>query len=373
MHIETPQIDLNSSVPVVYDPSVPAEYDLSKFTEEIKGIIVNSPIYRYISTEGFDEWLINFIHDEVGIPKYILRFVILPLLHKLKDGAYKLASDKIKEFFGNRIRRLVDTLLKNKNTRDKLLKAVHALAKKAPPNTFSKNITAGIRLTEIQDEIAQLRQWAEKENLEAASIIDQLSRVIATQMERKHASLISYKYKIEYQSTDEPYSLDYSLDDIKWLRPEAPNGIPFICPEDKMKKLEEFANDDRQFSAWVISGPSGSGKTRLAIEWMKRNWQRWWCGFTAQIPQEWENWAPVADTFIVVDYFNISHQVVQLIINRMMSLDSGNGQCDFKVRLLILDHNFQPQPGKRLLETSVQFRITEGEIQRGIVVRKKPH
>ncbi len=36
MHSEPPQIDLK--------PSVPAEYDLSKFMEEIKGIIVDSPI-----------------------------------------------------------------------------------------------------------------------------------------------------------------------------------------------------------------------------------------------------------------------------------------------------------------------------------------
>ncbi len=306
----------------------------------ISGFVANAACgpkaHSDTAPEGFDEWLINFIHDEVGIPKYILRFVILPLLHKLKDGAHKLASDKIKEFFVNRIRRLVDTLLKDKKFRDKLFKAVHALAKKDPPSTFSKNITAGIQLTEIKDEIAQLRQWAEKENLEAASIIDQLSQVIATQMERKQPSLISPE--IDYQSTDEPYSLD----DINWLRPGASNGIPFICPEDKMKTLNEFANDDRQFSAWVVSGPSGSGKTRLAIEWMKRNRQRWWCGFTAKKPQGWENWAPVADTFIVVDYFNISHQVVQLIINRMMSLGSGIAQCDFKVRLLILDHNFSP-------------------------------
>lgn len=76
----------------------------------------------------------------------------------------------------------------------------------------------------------------------------------------------------------------------------------FVGREDALVSLNDFLEDRRKFSWWVILGDGGIGKSRLALEWLKSMPTHWFGFFTYKKPDDARTFVPFTDTVIVFDY-----------------------------------------------------------------------
>ena len=204
---------------------------------------------------------------------------------------------------------------------DGLIKAIRSIpstSKQLPP----------VNLGNLTTEIVEFRTWLEGNGLETS-----LGQTLRNYDMGKHPVLLKGFDEGEDES-------DFKLDKIDWIKPGSGCGIPYVPSKKLQEALQNFTFSENQCSALVVTGPSGSGKTRLAIEWMKEIQDSWFCGFVSAEDPRWESWQPVADTFIVIDYFNLSYKVAHAIFTRMQFFMDQGIATNFHVRMLILDHHF---------------------------------
>ncbi len=114
--------------------------------------------------------------------------------------------------------------------------------------------------------------------------------------------------------------------------------------ENSMALLDDFIDQDDEFSWWVVSGVGGVGKSRLALEALLRHDYLWEVGFLKssklQKPDALSQWQPKHPTFIVIDYAaEYAHPIADWIDH----IIQHQTDYDFPVRLLILERETKGQ------------------------------
>lgn len=144
-------------------------------------------------------------------------------------------------------------------------------------------------------------------------------------------------------------------DRSNWLSPYVYDALPFEGRQAELKRLNDFANDERQFLLWALQGPGGVGKTRLATHWIRElqsieaSAPRWNAGFLTRDARKtwnaagrsWSTWSPDSPTVIVADYLHTFGADVAEIFQRFAGLRNESSP-PHKVRLLLIDHAVSP-------------------------------
>ncbi len=112
--------------------------------------------------------------------------------------------------------------------------------------------------------------------------------------------------------------------------------IPFVGREREWAFLDSFCEADHAFLWTVIYEDGGTGKSRLAFEYVrdlivKSNYAGF---YTLDDGFSWEDWTPVADTFVVLDYAGSHPEEVGRMLSRLMQ---RSGIFEKKVRVLLLE------------------------------------
>jgi len=120
------------------------------------------------------------------------------------------------------------------------------------------------------------------------------------------------------------------------------DAISFLGRQDEMAQLNDFCNIDQdqegdRVSVWLITGAGGIGKSRLARQLCMDLTQKGWVsGFYSRHQQGGvpENWKPLANTLIVVDY---ASQVKDLKERLHTWQNSSQDTWEHSVRILLLE------------------------------------
>ena len=297
---------------------------LDTFITAVKNILKDSNLAEKIIDRGFNAWLGETLKSEFDIPKYLTRLIIAPILSAIavaiKKKLEKQAVEKTLKI-AEKFRPFLNKILGKEQIYDGLIKAIQSIpstSKQLPP----------VNLETLSIEMGEFRTWLEDKDLETS-----LKQALLNHDMGKHPVLLRWLEEEDGEN-------DFKLDKIDWIKPGGGCDIPYVPSKKLQEALQNFTFSENQCSALVVTGPSGSGKTRLAIEWMKAIQDSWFCGFVSTGDSPWEFWQPVADTFIVIDYFNLSYKVAHAIFERMRFFMDQGIATNFHVRVLILDHRF---------------------------------
>lgn len=155
-----------------------------------------------------------------------------------------------------------------------------------------------------------------------------------------------------------------------WLSPYNHHTIPLLDRDDQLRILDDFIEDKREFLVTYIIAPSGAGKTRLVSQWMRKfvrdpsdnegpegKVKGWDAGFVEKRQEkDWEDWQPICNTLIVIDYTYNYNDVIKAIS------DKGKQKTGKKIRLLILDH-IKPQ-SRSEMQSDLSLSLAVGDAKK---------
>ena len=124
----------------------------------------------------------------------------------------------------------------------------------------------------------------------------------------------------------------------------ASEEIPFCGRISELGQLITFAENDRPAAWWALTGQAGAGKSRLAYEFMKRIFGKYYAFFLngsvdAALVKKFQ---PFSDTFVIVDYVYGNERNLAAILHELLLLFKGS---DYKLRILFVERSRETVQG----------------------------
>ena len=133
----------------------------------------------------------------------------------------------------------------------------------------------------------------------------------------------------------------------------------FFGRDVELKTLQDFLNEERKFSWWMIIGSGGMGKSRLSMEICLEYIEQFsnsgfYTSFDAS--DAWENFSATRPTLIVIDYASFQLKTIEHIIE-ILSDSANSSKLICKVRLLLLDRELS-QEWELIKRANIKVRST---------------
>jgi len=318
----------NPQQPSCETPPLPVPAD------DLDGIITalaEKGIAEYLADADFTAQLVDWLHEETGIRRFVLKLAVRPVAtlveRAAKEGGTwlgKVAADKLKQVLG---------------AIPGYKKLIHALD--GLVGRFDSEIAAKREFKEI---LEGRRPAADAEHAEdlAVELRAQLrllrdNRELAHEMGEGFRETSAALARIEHRLNPEPPLK------LKRLPPERASRFtyraqvaPFVGRQQELAALKAFCDADHCFRWWLLAGPGGQGKSRLAFELCLSRANAWHAGILASPKFDWRTWEPERPTLIVADY---AARDVDDLRKAAVALCDREHTFDFPVRLLLLERD----------------------------------
>ena len=304
--------------------STESQKDFTEILKELAGY------EEFFKEEEKTKELVDWVHEETGINKLSIRLAIkhvAPLVIGAVEKAAGMVADSWKAKLHERLSRsgpnswyfrLSESLLNILKTRtDKSLDNAFQHPDKDSLNTL------------LNDNIHWANLKAEQQGL--IQILNQLMK-LNFQLELKTPDYF------QQAMAEQPPEKGTA----QWLTYTS-RQADLVGRETELHLLDQFLNQNKNFSWWAVTGEGGVGKSRLALEALIRH-HLWYGGFLPEYkldkPDALSQWQPSCPTVIVIDYAAKHAESVAQWIDQ---LQQKQNDFKFPVRLLILERHYKEQ------------------------------
>ncbi|WXU00503.1 MAG: hypothetical protein Ctma_1226 [Catillopecten margaritatus gill symbiont] len=273
--------------------------------------------------------LVEYLHKETNLSKVVIKFT-LGIIYKLANNCIKQTNKQINSYFQNKISKY-----------SALIKALNwyfdELEKKLNAKNFFKDIKDGKLNADNLDKLDTSLQavgtiYRQNEEIKGliAEALSQLSEIIDT--------LETMKVKLPINLAPTTHS------DTKLQRFHYNSAfIPFVGREKEQEILKKFVDSEPPFSWLSLCEQGGAGKSRLAYHFCHHGVDAFWDkGFFKVNPNtntdDFNQWQPSLDTFIVIDYAGNHIQKVKTLLS---NFEQKAQVTHCKIRVLLLERNLK--------------------------------
>lgn len=310
----------------------------------------------YFTDEEQSATLINWLIKDWGISKFKARLLvkrIAPFVIARLGDAGKVIGDSAKrklhgyfnkfDWYFNLTQKLLN-LLKTKN--DKTFENTLAKPKKKELKLLVEDSKLWESLKPEYQGLVQLL-LGQKELLEGLDFLHQQLSEQNQQLSQQIIEELSFSLNLE-SPTQTAAKIDKSSESLaNWLT-YTHRQIPLVGRDASLQLLDDFFDQDSNFSWWLITGAGGMGKSRLAFEALINRDNTWEVGFLPKAklndPDALSHWQPKKPTIIVIDYAAEYPEQIGTWLDHFINHQDGhqNGYQN-PVRLLILERESKEQ------------------------------